>query len=332
MMRCSGGLTTTAGGATLSRQQTTSSSSTVRTVWCHLCSVQYICMCVCCIQVCTVGLKAAASQSDSCQQQPAACMHVTLHLVAGNENTPALLQNIATAISSATAVGGAEARRRRGSVAGGLQGDLWGQNPAVVLLADKPKEEMDAAVQEVIRWGLCPALYRHVHRLSVKEGGGEVRHQLCNKQTANLQGCAACWVRTCLCWCCCVATCDAVCRDRGYSLTVHTRQGHPFRPSQLKKVRQHSCGCTFPPSLLIPSYPCACSATESPAEVRVFSAMHAGCRCPHMRLPSWCCCTLSMHAPQPMQKHSRLRQVGGRAGGSSSSSGKTVQLNYLMTM
>jgi hypothetical protein len=84
----------------------------------------------------------------------AACK-TTLHMptlaAAGNENTPALLQNIAVAIASATSAGKAEARRRRGAAAGGLAGDLWGQNPAVVLLADKPKEEMDAAVQEMIR-------------------------------------------------------------------------------------------------------------------------------------------------------------------------------------
>jgi hypothetical protein len=30
--------------------------------------------------------------------------------------------------------------------------------------------------------------------------------------------------------------CAVLCRDRGLQLTVHTRRGQPFRPSQLKKV------------------------------------------------------------------------------------------------
>lgn len=122
------------------------------------------------------------------------CVHA-FWLHAGNENTPALLQNIAVAISSATASGGAEARRSRGSVAGGLRGDLWGQNPTVVLLADKPKEEMDAAVQEVIRWGLCPSLYMCTH--SERRGRREAPSTLQQtnlQQTAKLQGRAACWM------------------------------------------------------------------------------------------------------------------------------------------
>lgn len=46
------------------------------------------------------------------------------------------------------------------------------------------------------------------------------------------------------------------CRDRGFNLTVHTRQGQPFRPSQLKKVRaaaQPNCmvGCRTPAASLI---------------------------------------------------------------------------------
>lgn len=75
-----------------------------------------------------------------------------------NENTPALLQNIAVAIASAAAAaeGSSSSRRNRraGKVVGGLRGDLWSANPAVVLLADKDKVEMDAAVQEVVRWGV----------------------------------------------------------------------------------------------------------------------------------------------------------------------------------
>jgi hypothetical protein len=72
-----------------------------------------------------------------------------------NENTPALLQNIAVAIASAAAAGGAEGGGTIGKsagVSGGLRGDLWGKNPDVVLLADKDKAEMDAAVQEVVRY------------------------------------------------------------------------------------------------------------------------------------------------------------------------------------
>lgn len=68
-----------------------------------------------------------------------------------NENTPALLQNIAIATASAAAVA-QHGTRLGGPVAGGLRGDLWAKNPAVVLLADKDKGEMDAAVQEVIRY------------------------------------------------------------------------------------------------------------------------------------------------------------------------------------
>jgi hypothetical protein len=70
-----------------------------------------------------------------------------------NENTPALLQNIAVAIASAAAAANAERGGGMGRSAGvsGLRGDLWGKNPDVVLLADKDKAEMDAAVQEVVR-------------------------------------------------------------------------------------------------------------------------------------------------------------------------------------
>lgn len=71
-----------------------------------------------------------------------------------NENTPALLQNIAVAISSAAAAGSSPDARlasRRGEPVGGLRGDLWSKDPTVVLLADKDKAEMDAAIQEVIR-------------------------------------------------------------------------------------------------------------------------------------------------------------------------------------
>lgn len=64
-----------------------------------------------------------------------------------NENTPALLQNIALAISCATAAK-AEASR---AVKETMRGDLWSRNPTVVVLADKPKAEMDAAVKEVVR-------------------------------------------------------------------------------------------------------------------------------------------------------------------------------------
>jgi hypothetical protein len=32
-----------------------------------------------------------------------------------------------------------------------MRGDLWSRNPTVVVLADKPKAEMDAAVKEVVR-------------------------------------------------------------------------------------------------------------------------------------------------------------------------------------
>lgn len=75
-----------------------------------------------------------------------------------NENTPALLQNIAVAISSAAEAAGPDHQQpgRASSRAGaapvsGLRGDLWSKNPTVVLLADKSKEEMDAAIQEQIR-------------------------------------------------------------------------------------------------------------------------------------------------------------------------------------
>lgn len=190
MMRCSAGRTTTARGATLSRQQITSSSSTVRADWGHLCSVQHVCVCaatMCASWACRQLLpRLTAVNSQLRAPIRRACMHVTLKLVAGNENTPALLQNIAVAISSATAAGGAEAQRRRGSVAGGLRGDLWGQNPAVVLLADKPKEEMDAAVQEVIRWGLCPALYMCTDSEESGRGGALPTRQQTNRKPTGL--------------------------------------------------------------------------------------------------------------------------------------------------
>ncbi|WIA33494.1 hypothetical protein OEZ86_006620 [Tetradesmus obliquus] len=62
-----------------------------------------------------------------------------------NKNSPALLRNIATAISTAPAAAAAAA------AGGGAAGSLWARGPTVVVLADTDKAVMDAAVQEAVR-------------------------------------------------------------------------------------------------------------------------------------------------------------------------------------
>jgi hypothetical protein len=57
-----------------------------------------------------------------------------------NNNSSALLQNIATAVSTSTAFPGSRSRN-----------NIWADQPTVVVLADKSKSDMDAAVQECIK-------------------------------------------------------------------------------------------------------------------------------------------------------------------------------------
>lgn len=58
------------------------------------------------------------------------------------------------------------------------------------------------------------------------------------------------------------------CRDRGFNLTVHTRQGHPFRPSALKKVAAHKAAIVV---LLHPE------GTPTPADAEALKAAAGWC-------------------------------------------------------
>jgi len=57
-----------------------------------------------------------------------------------NNNSSALLQNIATAVSTSDAL-----------PRSGERHNVWASHPAVVVLADKSKSDMDAAVQDCIK-------------------------------------------------------------------------------------------------------------------------------------------------------------------------------------
>lgn len=66
------------------------------------------------------------------------------HACHRNKNSPALLRNIATAVSASAA--------DHGPGLPGRQGGLWARDPTVVVLAEANKADMDASVQEAVRW------------------------------------------------------------------------------------------------------------------------------------------------------------------------------------
>lgn len=120
----------------------------VATGFCYgLCGGAWLCMAVCCAGVVNDEVQKRADDHRFGRNPVKASDHVLV--LNWNENTPALLQNIAVAVSSA-AEAKAEAGLARGAALSAA-GGLWSKDPAVVVLADKSKAEMDAAVQEVIR-------------------------------------------------------------------------------------------------------------------------------------------------------------------------------------
>jgi dihydroorotase-like cyclic amidohydrolase len=82
--------------------------------------------------------RALLTQHDRRTTQRVSVLHALL--ACRNKNSPALLRNIATAISTSPA-----------AAAGGSGGSLWARDPAVVVLADTDKAVMDASVQEAVR-------------------------------------------------------------------------------------------------------------------------------------------------------------------------------------